>query len=113
MSPRKPPFPPETERTRPEQVFFEDPALDRMMGVLLALATEHSVLRDQVRTLEKVLIRRGLFGTAEDEAAASVPDPEAQQESAAFAEALMRPLLGVQQASGATGTFTLTSRRRP
>lgn len=113
MPPRESQAQPDSERTRPEQVFFEDPALDRLMGVVLALATEHSVLREQVRALEKVLARRGLFGSAEDEAAASAPDPEAQQEAAAFAEALMRPLLGVQQASGATGTFTLAGRRKP
>ena len=36
-------------KPRPEQVFFADPAIDRMMGVVMALAGEVYVLRDRVR----------------------------------------------------------------
>ena len=35
----------------PEQSFFADPALDRAMGVIMALATEVYVLRDRLRAL--------------------------------------------------------------
>ncbi len=38
-----------------EQTFFADPALDRILGVVTALAGEVYVLRDRVRTLERVL----------------------------------------------------------
>ena len=36
---------------RPEQRFFEDPALDRIMGMTMALAAEVFVLRSQLRRL--------------------------------------------------------------
>lgn len=92
---------------RSEQVFFEDPAIDRLMGVVLALATEHAVLRNQVQALKTALARGGVVDTAALDAAADGLDPVEQQEISAFAEALMRPLMGLQQAAGATGTFSL------
>lgn len=100
---------PASYQARPEQVFFEDPALDRMMGVLLSLATEHYVLHDELRALKTVLAERGLLDAGVPDAGAS---PVENQDAAAFAEALLRPLLGVQQASGATGAFSLANRRR-
>jgi hypothetical protein len=95
---------------RPEQVFFEDPALDRMMGVLLALATEHCVLRDRLKAVESRLATSGVLDPSALDAA-SVPSADDRQETAAFVEALLRPLLGVQQANGATGAFSLAGRR--
>jgi hypothetical protein len=113
MSPREPLIEPDTDLSRPEQVFFEDPALDRMMGVILALATEHCVLRDQLMALESALAKGGFLGpTASQDLAGSSGSEESQQEAAAFAEALLRPLLGVQQANGATGMFSFAGRRR-
>ena len=38
-----------------EQTFFEDPALDRAFGVVMALATEVYVLRNRQRALERLL----------------------------------------------------------
>ena len=35
------------------------PAVDRLMGVLMALATEHYVLRDRYRALERQLAAAG------------------------------------------------------
>jgi len=43
----------------PEQQFFDDPALDRIFGVVMALATEVYVLRDRQRALEQMLAERG------------------------------------------------------
>ena len=40
---------------RPEQTFFDDPALDRAFGVVMALATEVYVQRDRLRALERQL----------------------------------------------------------
>lgn len=40
---------------RPEQTFFPDPGLDRVSGVVMALATEVQVLRDRVQALEAPL----------------------------------------------------------
>ena len=42
-----------------EQVFFKDPAIDRLMGVTMALATEVYVLRDRLRALENQLMDKG------------------------------------------------------
>ena len=44
-----------------EQTFFDDPAIDRVLGVVLALATEVYVQRDRQRALERELERRGLL----------------------------------------------------
>lgn len=94
-------------RPRPEQVFFQDPAIDRMMGVILALATEHAVLRNQVQALKAALANAGVVDAEELDNAAGGLGAAEQEEIAAFAEALMRPLMGLQQAVGATGTFSL------
>lgn len=102
----------DTDQFRPEQVFFEDPALDRMMGVILALATEHCVLREQLRTLESVLAKGGFLGPEAGQRVANSDGSEQAEEASAFAEALLRPLLGLQQANGATGMFSLARRER-
>jgi hypothetical protein len=79
-------------RDRPEQVFFDDPAIDRLAGVVYALAAETWVLRDKVRRLEAAL------GAAALEAA---PEPEGlAEERKAFVAALMEPLLGRQKSNG-------------
>lgn len=102
------------DRQRPEQVFFEDPALDRLMGVVLALATEHAVLGDRVRALEAALVAREVLDpSALEESASNTADlGDRTREASAFAEALMCPLTGVQQARGATGMFSLMGSRR-
>lgn len=97
---------------RPEQLFFDDPAVDRLMGVVMALATEHYVLRDRVRALEQQLANAGHVDSAalagKPVGAESATD---HADAAAFAEELLRPLLGLQQAVGATGRFSLRTRR--
>jgi hypothetical protein len=96
---------------RQEQVFFEDPAVDRVMAVLFSLATEHYVLHDRVRALEELLLKRGSV-SAEELNAPPADEPAAQREAAEFAEALLRPLIGVQTAKGAGGRFSLARNKR-
>jgi hypothetical protein len=43
-----------------EQTFFADPAIDRLVGMVLALTAEVHVLRDRQRLLEDVLAQRGI-----------------------------------------------------
>ena len=94
--------------TRPEQQLFDDPAVDRLMGVLMALATEHYVLRDRVRALEGQLAQAGNLDIAALDAEPTQAElAAAYADRTAFAEALLKPLLGEQQAKGATGTFSL------
>ncbi len=89
-------------KPRPEQVFFADPAIDRMMGVVMALAGEVYVLRDRVRCMEALLVRQGALA----EGALDVFSPTAEQAEAAAADRdafvahLMDNLLGRQSARG-------------
>jgi hypothetical protein len=41
--------------------FFEDPAVERVMSIAMALAGELSVTRERLDTLERVLAARGLI----------------------------------------------------
>ena len=98
---------------RAEQVFFDDPAVDGLMGVLMTLATDHYVLRDRVQVLEKQLVRSGhvdaaalVAPTTAEEAAASSDD------AASFANELLRPLLGLQETVGTGGRFSLKRHKR-
>jgi len=97
---------------RPEQVFFDDPAIDRLMGVVMTLASEQYVLRDRVKALEEQLASAGHLDTA-----ALATAPSAEKEAAArtdaddFARTILQPLLGRQQALGASGRHTLRKRR--
>lgn len=89
------------DRPRPEQTFFADPALDRTMGVVMALATEVYVLRDRLRAMERQLASRGVLDLAALAAEPGVEDLAADSaDRDAFVEHLMVQLLGVQQAKG-------------
>lgn len=79
----------------PEQVFFKDAAIDRLLGVVMALATEHYVLRQRVRALESAGSSVG------SGPAASAPCASAEQDADAFVRNLLSPLLGLQESLGA------------
>ncbi len=46
-----------------EQEFFEDPVVDRLMGVVMALAAEVYIIKDRERALEQVLADKGIIGS--------------------------------------------------
>lgn len=86
------------EKPRSEPTYFIDPVLDRVTGMVMALAAEVWVLRDRNRALERILEGSGALApgaldryqpTAE-EAAALVRDRDD------FVKALMDHLLGQQ-----------------
>lgn len=79
---------PDLAPPRPEQTFFADPALDRLMGVTMALAAEVYVLRSRLFALEARL---------PGAVPAAAP---ADEDAAAFVRRLCEPLLGAQQAKG-------------
>ena len=87
---------------RPEQTFFADPAIDRLMGVVMALAGEVYVLRDRVRCLEAVLAEQGVVAPGALDR--FQPDPAfaaaAAADRDAFVAHLMDNLLGRQSARG-------------
>ncbi|MGE0823926.1 MAG: hypothetical protein AB7G75_13070 [Candidatus Binatia bacterium] len=41
--------------------FFADPQVDKVMGIVMALAGEVAVLRDRLDTVERVLVSRGVL----------------------------------------------------
>jgi hypothetical protein len=45
---------------QPEQQFFPDPSVDRLMGVVFNLAAELQVMRERLRVLEHLLDERGV-----------------------------------------------------
>jgi hypothetical protein len=98
---------------RAEQIFFDDPAVDGLLGVLMALATDHYALKDRVRVLEQHLVRSGHVDAV---TLAGAPGPAEraanQADATAFAEDLLRPLLGLQDAVGTGGRFSLKASRR-
>lgn len=96
---------------RAEQIFFDDAAVDGLMGVLMALAEDHYVLRDRMRRLEQQLASTGRIDIAALDAA--LPPEEAaaaQDDAASFVSELLRPLLGLQDAVGTGGRFSLKAR---
>lgn len=40
---------------------FQDPAIDKVLGIALSLASELSVLRDRLETIERLIESHGLF----------------------------------------------------
>ena len=83
--------------SEPEQTFFQDPAIDRVLGFAVTLATEVWVLRDRVAALEQLLCRQGLIEPGSLDAVK--PDNAADRD--AFVKHLMNNLLGVQASQGA------------
>ena len=87
---------------RPEQTFFDDPALDRAFGVVMALATEVYVQRDRLRALERQLQDANVIKIDDLDQAPSDAERQANAiDREQFVEGLLINLLGKQQAKGA------------
>lgn len=88
-------------KPQPEQTFFPDVALDRALGVVMALATEVYVLRDRQFAVERQLAKRGVLDLSQLDAE---PTPEELAASSAdrdaFVAHLMSSVLGVQASKG-------------
>ena len=48
--------------------FFDDPQIDTVMGIVMALAGEVSVLRERIDTIERLAAAKGLFTQQDIEA---------------------------------------------
>ncbi len=94
----------ETEpQDRPEQTFFADPALDRVMGVVMALATEVWVMKDRQAAMERALAARGMDLAELLDAEPGDADRRAMAaEREAFVAHLMDNMLGRQASLGAS-----------
>ena len=83
---------------KPEQTFFEDPALDRAFGVVMALAQEVWVLKDRVAALEAQLAANGVLQVERLNQEPAADERAAERE--AFVANLMQQLVGEQQSKG-------------
>ncbi len=76
--------------------YFDDPAADRMLSMLMALVGEVSVLRERLDTVERLLEVKGSLSRADIEAYA--PDRDAAFERGSMTrEYIARIMRGVQQ----------------
>lgn len=80
-----------------EQTFFSDPAIDRIMNVVLGLAAELHTVRTKCHALEDLLVKGGVISATAVEA--WTPSPEiravAEQELQASVKGLIDACLGV------------------
>ncbi|MCS6986335.1 MAG: hypothetical protein NZM40_02705 [Sphingomonadaceae bacterium] len=76
--------------------YFDDPALDRMLSILMAVAGELAVVRERLDTVERLLEAKGTLARADIERYA--PDRAAGEERGLMMRAYVaRILRGVQQ----------------
>lgn len=76
--------------------FLGDPASERMLSILLALAGEVSVLRERLDTVERLLEAKGTIDRADIDAYR--PDPAAAYDRGVMTKAyIARILRGMQQ----------------
>ncbi len=78
-----------------EPHYFADPANDRMLGVILAMATELYVTRDRLREMESLLVKSGHLDLS---ALQSAPanDEARRNDASAFVSGLLTPVLGTR-----------------
>lgn len=83
---------------RPE--YFDDPAMDRVLSILMAVVAEVSVLRQRQDTVERLLSAKQVISLADIEA--FVPDKDQAEERGLATKAyIARVMRGVQQAMDA------------
>lgn len=76
--------------------YFDDPAMDRTLSILMALVGEVSVLRERLDTVERLLEAKGSINRADIEA--YEPDRVAGRERGLLTrEYIARVMRGVQQ----------------
>lgn len=76
--------------------YFDDPAIDRVVSILMALVGEVSVLRERLDTVERLLEAKGSLSREDIEN--YVPDSEAAFERGCLTrEYVARVMRGVQQ----------------
>jgi hypothetical protein len=89
--------------SRPEQTFFDDPALDRAAGMIMTLAAEVWVLRDRMAAMQALLEESGALAPG----ALDAWQPDAETTAALdadrrdFVRHLMDNVLAQQQSKGA------------
>jgi hypothetical protein len=75
--------------------FFDDPAVDKLLAITMAIAGELSVTRERLDTVERILSSKGLLSALEiDEWR---PDEQAKQERAAIRQEYIARVLMILQ----------------
>ncbi len=91
------------DESAPEQTFFEDPALDRAVAMIMTLAAELAVTKDRLRAMEVLLERAGALPAGALDAYR--PDAEEAKNLAAerdaFARQIVEAVKGTQASLGA------------
>ena len=88
---------------QPEQTFFKDPAIDRLLAMIMTLAAELHVTRDRLTTLEMTLEASGAIPPAALDKFTPTPDQAAKlaADRQAFVNELMLQTLGTEVSLGA------------
>lgn len=73
--------------------FFDDPAVDRVIAMVMGLAGEVAVMRDRLDTIERLLEQRGLLARRDIET--FVADTRVTDERAAWREAFLGEVLRI------------------
>jgi hypothetical protein len=86
-----------------EQTFFDDPALDRIMAMVMTLAAELHVTRDRLACLEILLDRGEPVSREALDSFEPTPEEAARLDAArqAFSAEFMRCSLGIEASLGA------------
>ncbi len=84
-----------------EQLFFNDPAIDRLMGMVMSLAAEVYILRDRTQALEEMLEQSGTLHPGAIEHWQPGPERQADltAERDAFIARIMEPIISGGRAS--------------
>lgn len=73
--------------------FLDDPAVERVLSITMAVATELAVARERIDTLERLLMQRGVLEA--DAVEAFVPDAAAQEARSAWGREYIARLLRI------------------
>lgn len=79
-----------------EQFFFDNPAIDRVFGVVTQLASEVYILKDRCAALEKILAENGIVAS---DAIENSPHKLSNEEREAFIARLFEPIVQGDAAS--------------
>lgn len=75
--------------------FYEDPAIDQVMTIVLELMAETSALRERVDTIERLLDEKG--SVTRDEIEAYQPDAKVEAERSAWNQAFIRRVMRLHE----------------
>ena len=87
--------------------FFDDPQIDKLLAIVMALAGEVSVLRERLDTVERLLEAKGLLSRQDIEAyrAEDTAATEREQWRAEYIERILRVIHQEQEAAAAGETL--------